>query len=65
VLSLAETLGAGIGLLTLSTLTRQEGDLVAMLPLVASATLISAFLLLFFPETKQTELEAISSEEPL
>lgn len=65
ILSLAETLGAGIGLLTLSTLTRQEGDLVAMLPVVASATLISAFLLLFFPETKQTELEAISSEEPI
>ena len=63
-LSLAETLGAGIGLMTLSILTRQEGDLVAMLPIVASATLISAFLLLFFPETKQTELEAISSEEP-
>lgn len=64
-LSLAETLGAGIGLVTLSTLTRREGDLVAMLPIVASATLISAFLLLFFPETKQTELEAISSEEPV
>jgi MFS family permease len=61
-LSLAETLGAGIGLLSLGALTRQEGDLVAMLPLVASATLISAFLLLFFPETKQAELETISSE---
>lgn len=62
-LSLAETMGAGIGLLSLSLLTREEGDLVAMLPLVASATLISALLLLLFPETKQAELEAISSED--
>jgi MFS family permease len=62
-LSLAETLGAGVGLLSLSLLTREEGDLVAMLPLVASATVISAVLLLFFPETKQAELEAISSED--
>lgn len=62
-LSLAETVGAGVGLFSLSLLTRQEGDLVVMLPLVASATLVSALLLLFFPETRRAELEAISSEE--
>jgi MFS family permease len=61
-LSLAETVGAGVGLLTLSYLSRRQGDLVVMLPVVASATLISAVLLSFFPETKQAELEAISSE---
>lgn len=64
-LSLAETLGAGTGLLTLGLLTQRQGDLVAMLPVVASATMISAFLLLFFPETKQAELEDISTEEVL
>jgi MFS family permease len=63
-LSLAETVGAGIGLFSLSLLTREEGDLVAMLPIVSSATLISALLLLLFPETKQAELETISSEAP-
>lgn len=62
-LSLAETTGAGVGLLTLSLLSRQQGDLVAMLPVVASATLISAVLLFFFPETKQTELEEISRDD--
>jgi MFS family permease len=61
-LSLAETMGAGIGLLTLSWLSHRQGDLVTMLPVVASATLVSAFLLLLFPETKQAELESISSE---
>jgi hypothetical protein len=62
-LSLAETVGAGVGLLTLSLLSQRQGDLVAMLPVVASATLISAVLLLLFPETKQAELEAISVED--
>lgn len=59
---LAETIGAGLGLLFLSMLTTQRGDLVAVLPLVAVATLVGACLLLFLPETRQREFEQISAE---
>lgn len=60
-MSLAETVGAGVGLLSLSLLVVERGDLVAMLPLVASATLLAAAVILFLPETRQRELESISA----
>lgn len=58
--SLAETMGAGFGLLALSLLTSEKGELLLMLPWVASATLISGLLVLSLPETRQRELEEIS-----
>ena len=61
-MSLAETFGAGVGLLVLSTLTAERGDLIEMLPLVSAATLVGAVLVLLLPETRQRELEAISTE---
>jgi len=60
-MSLAETFGAGVGLLALSLLATEPGELIAMLPLVSSATLLAALVVMFLPETRQRELEAISS----
>ena len=37
------------------------GDLIAMLPLVSSATLLGAAVILVLPETRQRELESISA----
>ena len=62
-MSLAETFGAGVGLLSLSLLVVERGDLIVMLPMVASATLIAAVIVLFLPETRQRELETISAED--
>lgn len=63
VLMLAETIGAGAGLGLLAFLTTEPGDLVRMLPLVAAATILSAIVILFLPETRQRELESISEIE--
>lgn len=60
-MSLAETFGAGVGLLSLSLLVAERGDLIAVLPVVASATLLAAVVILFLPETRQRELESISA----
>jgi len=62
---LAETVGAGIGLSLLSFLSAEPGDLIAVLPLVASVTLIAGLLLLLLPETSGVELELISEAPPL
>ena len=61
-LALMETLGAALGLLLLGLLQRQEGDLVALIPLISLSALLAGVLLLALPETKQRELEAISGD---
>ena len=60
VLALMETLGAAAGLALLGLMQQQDGDLVALIPLISLATLGAGALLLLFPETRQRELEAIS-----
>lgn len=61
-MSLFETAGAGVGLVSLSVLAAERGDLIAMLPLVSSATLLGAAAILLLPETRQRELESISAD---
>jgi MFS transporter, putative metabolite:H+ symporter len=61
-LALTETLGAAAGLLLLGMLQARGGDLVSLIPLISLATLVAGVVLLAFPETRQRELEAISTE---
>ncbi len=61
--SLAETMGAGFGLLALSLVSEQQGDLLQALPWVAASTLVAAVLVLSLPETRQRELEEISASK--
>jgi hypothetical protein len=52
--------GAGIGLLLVGALTVTPGDIITFVPVFALSTVWSAILMLFLPETKARELEAIS-----
>jgi putative MFS transporter len=61
VLVLMETLGAALGLFILGMLQQQPGDLAVLIPMISLATLIAAGLLFLFPETRQRELETLSS----
>ncbi len=61
VITIMETVGAGMGLLLIGALTQNKGDLVTMVPLVSTVTLLSAFLLLLFPESGRRELEDLSA----
>lgn len=60
---LAETLGAGAGLIALWAVTNEPGDLVAMLPAVTSITFFAGLIALTLPETSRRELEVISGDE--
>jgi putative MFS transporter len=55
--------GAGTGLLSVGALTLSAGDIVIFVPILALATVASAFLMLYLPETKALELEEISWTE--
>ena len=59
-ITIMETVGAGLGLMLMGAMMGNKGDLVVMVPLVSSVTFISAFILLLFPETGRRELEELS-----
>ena len=63
VLALMETLGAAFGMYLLGSYQQERGDLVFLIPLLSTACLLAGLALLFFPETSQRELEALSREE--
>ncbi len=65
VITIMETVGAGLGLLLIGALTHHKGDLVAMVPLVSTVTLISAFILLLLPESGRRELEDLSAHKSM
>jgi putative MFS transporter len=60
ILALTETLGAALGLLLLGLLQQQGGNLVVLIPLISMGALLAGLILLWLPETRQRELEAIS-----
>lgn len=57
-----ETIGAGAGLFTIGLLTDAGGDLIRVIPFISAATLVSAFILLLFPETGSKKLEESDRE---
>ena len=59
--TILETCGAAAGLFVLFTYSDQQNDLSFVIPWLATAAAVSGLLLLLFPETKQKELEAITS----
>ncbi len=61
VLVLMETLGAALGLFILGVLQQQEGDLSKLIPVISVSTVVAGVLLLMLPETRQRELESLSS----
>ena len=57
-----DTLGGVAGLLTLYFYgTTDVNDIALLTPIVASVSVVGAGVLLFFPETRQRELESISA----
>lgn len=63
VLSLMETLGAAAGLFVYSVWMRQIDDQGLVVSLISLLSAVSVVGVLLFPETRQLELEAISSDE--
>jgi putative MFS transporter len=55
-----DTVGAAAGLFVLSAGTYQPGELVTTIPLISLMVAVGGSVLLFFPETRQRELEAIN-----
>lgn len=60
VFSILEALGGSLGLFLLYFGSVDQGDFVVLTTSLSFAVLLGACVLLFFPETKQRELEAIS-----
>jgi len=61
ILVLMETLGAAAGLFVLGTLQQRSGALNLLIPSVSVVTVLAGLLLFLFPETRQRELEDLSS----
>ena len=62
VLMLMETVGAAFGLFLLGTLQQAGGNLIALIPWIATVNFAAALVLLLVPETRLQELEAISDD---
>ena len=60
-----ETIGAGTGLFFIGLLTKAGAELVVVIPAISAVTLVSAFILLLFPETGSRELEEKEREREL
>ncbi len=58
--AILDTLGAATGLFVLYFWSTQPGDFVALASVLGLAVLLGGAVLLFFPETRQRELETIS-----
>ena len=58
--SVVDTLGAALGLFLLGGLSQGPGDFIELTPMLSFAALAGASILVFFPETRQRELETIS-----
>ncbi|MCP4622936.1 MAG: MFS transporter [bacterium] len=58
--SLMETVGAGVGLFSISILTELHGDLTSIIPLIGTVPLLAGILIFTVPETKSKKLESIS-----
>jgi putative MFS transporter len=58
--AILDTAGASLGLFILYFGSTREGDFIGMTTVLSFAVLLGSSVLLFFPETRQRELEAIS-----
>jgi putative MFS transporter len=58
--TILEAIGGAVGMYVLYFASSEAGDFVGLITILAFSTLVGGAVLLFYPETKQQELESIS-----